>query len=84
MPSPIEYGVREMHQVRLLALGLVLMPSAGYIQNSVFARPEIVYSTPTTVDVRYVAVGIQGRGNENEAMELISKHCHGRLSGDRA
>jgi hypothetical protein len=49
----------------------------GCIQASVFARPEIVYSTPTTVGVRYVAVGVQSRGNETEAMKLVAQHCNG-------
>ena len=48
----------------------------GCIQSSVFARPEIVYSSGKTIGVRYVSVGVQSR-NETEAMELLAKHCGG-------
>jgi len=57
-------------------LGVLLVAGCQY---SVFARPEIVYSTPTTVGVRYVAVGIQSRNNETQAMQLIAQHCGGAL-----
>ena len=60
-----------MIRVTLLA---VLLAGCQY---SVFARPEIAYSTPTTVGVRYVSVGIQSRDNETQAMQLIAQHCGG-------
>jgi hypothetical protein len=50
-------------------------PLAGCIQSSVFARPEIVHASGKTVGVRYVGVGVQSRGNETEAMQLLAKHC---------
>jgi hypothetical protein len=62
-----------------LARVLLATSLGGCIQASVFARPEIVYSTPTTVGVRYVAVGVQSRGNETEAMKLVAQHCNGRF-----
>jgi hypothetical protein len=61
----------------LFAGGLVLLSQAA-CQYTVLARPEVVYSTASTVGVRYIAGGVQGRGNEREAMRLIEEHCRGR------
>ena len=63
--------------MRFIAIGLILVFQAA-CQYTVFARPEVVYSTPTTVGVRYIAAGIQGRYNERQAMRLIEEHCRGR------
>lgn len=62
-----------MTRIALLAVLAVLL--TGCVQSSVFARPEIVYSSGKTVGVRYVSVGVQSRGNETEAMQLLAKHC---------
>lgn len=62
--------------------GLALVPltlSLAACQATLLAQPSIVYQSGPNIGVEYVNVGLQGPGNEKEAMSLISKHCNGRF-----
>ena len=59
-------------RIVLLIASVTLLAGCQY---TVFAEPEVVYSTRETIGVRYVSSGVIGAGNEQQAMALIANHC---------
>lgn len=57
------------------SLSILFLTSCAH---TVFAPPKVLYSTQSTVGVKYRSSGIQSFYESEKAMEIISNHCNDR------